>query len=133
MGSSTKKVVQEIPIQYHNFKDVFEKKNVGILQEHHLYDCTIELQDGAQPPFGPIYNLLQTELALLHEYIDENLSKNKEEHKHHLHLILEKLREQGLYAKQEKRLFHQSMVDFLGYIVLGDGISIDGEKNTNYC
>ena len=42
---------------------------------HYPYDCAIELQDGAQPPFGPIYNLLQIELAALHEYIDENLSK----------------------------------------------------------
>jgi hypothetical protein len=63
-------------MQYHDFKDVFEKKNVDILLEHRPYNCTIELQDGAQRPFGPIYNLSQTELAALHKYIDENLSKN---------------------------------------------------------
>jgi hypothetical protein len=63
-------------MQYHNFKDVFEKKNANILLEHRPYDCAIELQDGTQPPFGRIYNLSQTELATLHEYIDENLSKN---------------------------------------------------------
>jgi hypothetical protein len=63
-------------MQYHDFKDVFEKKNANILPEHHPYDCAIELQDGAQPPFGPIYNLSQTELAALCEYIDENFSKN---------------------------------------------------------
>jgi hypothetical protein len=62
-------------MQYHDFKDVFEKKNVDILSKHRLYDCEIELQDGAQPPFGPIYNLSQTELATLREYIDENFSK----------------------------------------------------------
>jgi hypothetical protein len=45
-----------------------------------LYDCEIELQDGAQPPFGPIYNLSQTGLATLCEYIDENLSKNFIQH-----------------------------------------------------
>jgi hypothetical protein len=63
-------------MQYHNFKDVFEKKNADILSEHRSYNCVIELQDGAQPPFGPIYNLSQTELAALREYIDKNLSKN---------------------------------------------------------
>jgi hypothetical protein len=63
-------------MQYNDFKDVFEKKNADILPEHRPYDCAIKLQDGAQPPFGPIYNLSQMELATLREYIDENLSKN---------------------------------------------------------
>ena len=47
-------------------------------------------------------------------YLDDILiySKNEKEHKHHVHLVLEELREQGIYAKQEKWLFHQSMVDF---------------------
>jgi hypothetical protein len=75
MGTLTEKGIQEIPMQYHDFKDVFEKKNVDILSEHRPYDCVIELQDGAQPLFGPIYNLSQIELAVLHEYIDEKLSK----------------------------------------------------------
>jgi hypothetical protein len=76
MGTSTKIGIQEISMQYHDFKDLFEKKNIDILLEHRPYDCTIELQDEAQPPFGPIYNLSQTKLATLREYIDENLSKN---------------------------------------------------------
>jgi hypothetical protein len=44
-------------------------------------------------------------------------------------VVLENLRERGFYAKQEKCLFHQSMVEFLGYIVSGDGISMDEKKN----
>jgi hypothetical protein len=36
-------------MQYHNFKDVFEKKNADILLEHRPYDCAIELQNRAQP------------------------------------------------------------------------------------
>jgi hypothetical protein len=59
MGTSIETSVQEIPMQYHDFKDVFEKKNADILLEHRPYDYAIELQDGAQPPFGPIYNLSQ--------------------------------------------------------------------------
>jgi len=47
-----------ISIQYNKFGDVFEKKNVDILPKYRPYDCTIDLQNGAQPPFGPIYNLL---------------------------------------------------------------------------
>ena len=76
MDTSTKIGVKEIFMQYHNFKDVFEKKNADILLEYHLYDYTIELQEGAQLLFGPIYNLSQMELATLCKYIDENLSKN---------------------------------------------------------
>jgi hypothetical protein len=41
-------------MQYHNFKNVFDKKNIDIFLEHRPYDCTIELQDGAEPPFEPI-------------------------------------------------------------------------------
>jgi hypothetical protein len=69
MDSSVEKGVQEIPTQYHDFKDVFKKKNADILPEYCPYDCAIELQDGAQPPFGLIYNLFLTELAALREYI----------------------------------------------------------------
>ena len=55
---------------------MFQKKNANILPEHRPYDCAIELEEGAQPPFGPIYNLSQTELAELRKYINENLAKN---------------------------------------------------------
>jgi hypothetical protein len=63
-------------------------------------------------------------------YLEDILiySKNKEEHKHHVRLVLEKLRVQGLYAKQEKCLFHESMVEFLDYIILGNGISMDKKQ-----
>ena len=41
-------------------------------------------------------------------YLDDILifSKNKEEHEKHVHLARGKLREQGLYAKLKKCLFH---------------------------
>ena len=63
-------------------------------------------------------------------YLDDTMiySKNKKEYKHHVHLYLENLRKQGLYAKQEKCFFYQPMVEFLNYIILSDGISIDEEK-----
>ena len=65
-----------IPEQYKDFKDVIQKKNADMLPEHWPYDCAIDLQEGTQPPFGPIYNLSQTELVELRKYIDENLAKN---------------------------------------------------------
>ena len=52
-------------LQYEEFQNVFEKKNAYTLPQHWPYDCAIELQKGAQPPFGPIFDLLQNELAAL--------------------------------------------------------------------
>ena len=62
--------------RYKEYKDIFEKKNADILPQHRPYDCGIDLQEGTQPPFGPIYSLLQNKLAALREYLDENLAKN---------------------------------------------------------
>ena len=252
-----------IPEQYKDFQDVFQKKNADMLPEHRPYDCAIDLEDGAQPPFGPIYNLSQTELAELRKYIDENLaknfirhskspagapilfvkkkdgslrmcvdyrglnkvtkknryplplisglldqlgrariftkidlrgaynlvrikegdewktafrtryghfeynvmpfgltnapavfqhmmndifreylddfvviylddilifSKNEEEHEKHVQLVLKKLRERGLYAKLEKCLFHQTEMEFLGFVATTEGLKMDSKK-----
>jgi hypothetical protein len=53
----------EIPSQYKEFKDMFEKKNVDTLPEHRPYDYTIDLGKGTQLPFGLIYNLSQNKLC----------------------------------------------------------------------
>jgi hypothetical protein len=63
----------EIPSQYQEFKDVFEKKNADTLPKHQPYNYAIDLGEGKQPPFRPIYNLSQDKLVVLHEYMDENL------------------------------------------------------------
>jgi hypothetical protein len=55
-------------------------------------------------------------------------SKNEEEHINHVRLVLEKLRTAGLYAKLEKYIFHQPQVEFLGYIISGEGLSMDAQK-----
>jgi hypothetical protein len=65
----------EILLQYQAYKDVFRKKNVDMLIEHQWFDYVINFEEGAWPPFGPIYNLFQDELMVLREYIDENLEK----------------------------------------------------------
>jgi hypothetical protein len=47
-----------------------------MLSQHCLYDCKIDLQDGTQSSFGPIYTLSRNELAALQDYLDKNLAKN---------------------------------------------------------
>jgi len=65
----------KIPSQYKKFKDMLENKNVDTLPKHYPNDCTIDLEEGTQPPFGPIYNLAQDKLATLCEYIDETFRR----------------------------------------------------------
>ena len=74
--SEEKTSTLSIPEQYKDFLNVFQKKNTDMLPEHRPYNCAIDLQEGSQPSFGPIYNLLQMELMELWKYIDENLAKN---------------------------------------------------------
>jgi hypothetical protein len=42
--------------------------------------------------------------------------------------MLDKLKEIKLYAKLEKCEFHQTKMEFLGYIIFGDGVSMDFYK-----
>ena len=252
-----------LPDRYKEYQDVFEKKNADMLPQHQSYDCGIDLQEGTQPQFGPIYSLSQNKLVALREYLDENLvknfiqhsksparapilfvkkkdgslrmcmdyrglnkitvknryplplisrlsdqlnqakiytkidfqgaynlvrikvgdewkiafrrryghfeynvmpfgltnaptifqhlmndvfheffdhfvvvylgdilvfSKNEKDHENHVQLVLEKLRSAGLYAKLEKCVFHQPQVEFLDYIISGEGLSMDPKK-----
>jgi hypothetical protein len=63
-------------------------------------------------------------------FIDDILifSKNEEEHDKHLRLVLQKLKENQLYAKLNKCEFWLEEVSFLGHIISEGGISIDPSK-----
>ena len=54
--------------------------------------------------------------------------KNEEEHKEHLRLVLEKLREHQPYAKFSKCEFWLKEVGFLGHVISGEGIAVDPSK-----
>jgi len=94
-------------------------------------------------PFG-LTNLLEIitlnpkpfqHLYIFHEYLDDFMvyyiddilmfSKNMEDHKCHVHLVLEKLSEVEFYAKLKKCEFHQYEMEFLGYVIFGNGIHMD--------
>ena len=63
-------------------------------------------------------------------FIDDILvySKNEEEHKEHLRMVLEKLREHQLYAKFSKCEFSLKEVGFFGHVISGEGIAVDPTK-----
>jgi hypothetical protein len=53
-------------------------------------------------------------------FLDDVLvySKSKEEHEHHLTLVLQVLREKKLYAELSKCSFYQEHIHYLGHVVL---------------
>jgi len=66
--------LSNVPFKYHEFADVFSKTKAETLSPHHPYDLKINLEEGAQPPVGPIYSLLASEQEALKEFIEENLN-----------------------------------------------------------
>ncbi len=58
------------------FLDVFSKEGVVTFAPHcPKVDLNIELQEGKQPPYGPLYPLSPAELKVLRQYLEENLKK----------------------------------------------------------
>ena len=53
---------------------MFPVKNAGHLPPHKDYNHTIDLVDGKQSPYGPIYSLSENEFSILGAYIDKNLA-----------------------------------------------------------
>jgi hypothetical protein len=43
-------------------------------------------------------------------------------------MVLQKLGDTGLYAKLEKSVFDEPQVEFLGYIISREGLSMDLKK-----
>ena len=75
---------------------------------------------------------------VLHKYLDKFAvvfiddiriySKSKEEHKEHLKIVLQELREHQLYAKFSKCYFFKDKIQYLGHVVTKEGIFVDPEK-----
>ena len=66
--------LSNVPSEYHEFADVFSRTKAEILPPHRPYDLKINLEEGAQPPVGPIYSLSASEQEALKEFIEENLN-----------------------------------------------------------
>jgi GGDEF domain-containing protein len=63
-------------------------------------------------------------------FIDDILiySETAEKHEKHLRIVLEKLRQNQLYAKFEKCEFWLEKVAFLGHVLIADGVAVDPSK-----
>ena len=92
-------------------------------------------------PFG-LTNALTAFMALMNQvfqpfldkfvivFIDDILiySRSKQEHKKHLRIVLQTLREWQLYAKFSKCEFWLDSVKFLGHVISAGGVMVDPQK-----
>ena len=76
--------------------------------------------------------------GVFHSYLDRFLlvlrddimiySRSQKDHEEHLHLVLQCLRDNQIYANLVKCNFFQLEIQYLGHIILGDGIFVDPMK-----
>ena len=64
-----------ISLEYHEFADLFSKREANKLPAHRPYDHVIPLEPGKAPLFGPISKLSPIELEVVWKYIIDNLKK----------------------------------------------------------
>jgi hypothetical protein len=55
-------------------------------------------------------------------------SKDEKEHEHHIKIVLQKLRDYALYAKLSKCTFHTKEVEFLGFVVNTNRVTMDKNR-----
>jgi hypothetical protein len=67
----------KVPERYREYAKDFSPEQASQLPPHRSFDHAIDLKEGAQPPWGPIYALSETELAALKEYLNEMLKAGK--------------------------------------------------------
>ncbi len=64
------KALTKIPAEYSDYVDIFSTNLVmELLENTGMNEYTIELVEGKQPPYGPIYTLSPLELETLKTYI----------------------------------------------------------------
>jgi len=56
--------LNEIPTEYHQFRDIFDKQHSRLLPGHWPYDLTIRMEKGSVPPLGVMETLDSTELFM---------------------------------------------------------------------
>ena len=68
-------------------------------------------------------------------YLDDILiySSDMSTHRQQVKEVLRRLRQHGLYAKPEKCAFHQDRVEFLGYILSAQGLTMASDKVQVIC
>lgn len=71
----TEHTAPEIPAAYADFQDLFDVTDRPPLPRHSALEHRIDLDKGAQPPWGPIYPLSAVELEILRKWLALALEK----------------------------------------------------------
>jgi hypothetical protein len=124
--------------RYHQLKiRVSDIPKIAFITRYCLYEYTVMLfgLTNARTYFMYLMNKVFMEYLdkFVVVFIDDILifSKNEEERDEHLSMVLQKLRENQLYAKLNKYEFWLKEVSFLGHIISQGAISIDPSKVTD--
>jgi hypothetical protein len=75
--SEAKELNCRIPAEYHQVLDVFGEQIGDALPHHPSFTHPIELKDGTDPHWGPIYIVSTVDLTAIHEYLDKILRIRK--------------------------------------------------------
>ena len=73
-STSTPLDLSIVPLEYHDYADVFSKAKASELPLNCNYDLKINLEEGTSPPLGTLYSLSPVELSALQTFIDNNLN-----------------------------------------------------------
>ena len=68
--------VKDIQRQYGKFQSVYDGQYSDELLPRFSFDHAINMVYGQEPPWGPIYALLEKELGVLREYLDTMLASS---------------------------------------------------------
>jgi hypothetical protein len=117
---------------YHQLKiRASDMPKTAFITQYGLYEYTVMSFGLTNAPAYFMYLMNKVFMEYLDKFvvvfIDHILifSKDEEEHDEHLRLVLQKLRENQLYAKLNKYKFWLKEVLFLGHIISEGGISVD--------
>ena len=66
--------LSRVPLDYHDFADIFSKSKTDTLAPHHEHNLKINLEDSTSPHLGATYSLSSSELGSLHEFLDKHLA-----------------------------------------------------------
>jgi len=69
--------LETLPKPYWQYKKLFEEKQTKILAPRRTFYHVINLKEGAEPPWGPIYAILAHQLNELDKYLKRILAEGK--------------------------------------------------------
>jgi len=69
--------LETLPKQYWQYKELFEEKKAKMLAPRRTFDHAINLKQGAEPPWGPIYPISSHQLNELDKYLKQMMTEGK--------------------------------------------------------